>query len=61
MIGVQRYQSKEKLRHAAKLIASEVAFFNGWTVSEEAFTQSCEKAAKKVMLYLKQYERRRKP
>ena len=43
--------AKEK-KHVAKLIRNEVEYFNGWTVSEEAVQEACEKAAEKVERYL---------
>ena len=57
--GVEQYRRKEKLKHATKLIRREVGYFNGWRVSDEQMDRDCENAAKKVIRYLKQYDKRR--
>ncbi len=42
-----------KLKHTADLIQAEVSWFNGWVVSDIAMRKSCEKAARKIIRYLK--------
>lgn len=44
---------KTEKEHVAKLIRREVSFFNGWWVEEETVQKACEKAAKKVLRYLR--------
>lgn len=41
------------VKHVTKLIRREVSFFNGWAVSESNVDEACEKAATKVLRYLK--------
>lgn len=37
----------------ADLVQSEVGWFNGWWVPEENERESCEKAAERIIKYLK--------
>jgi len=48
----------DELNHIAKLIQSEVSYFNGWSVSQETMEDSCKDAAKKIQRYLKNKEKR---
>ena len=49
----------DNLDHIAKLIASEVSYFNGWSVSHEQVDTDCFKAAVKIEKYLKGVDRRK--
>lgn len=42
------------LKHCADLIEKEVAYFNGWSVSNSDVRDDCEMAAKKIIRYLKE-------
>ena len=53
--------TQSKLQHASKIIAEHVGWFNGWHASEKAFDDSCKRAARNVLRYSAQYEKRRKP
>ena len=48
----------DQRKHIARLIESEVGYFNGWSVSIETMEKDCEQAARKVEQYLKGVYRR---
>lgn len=45
--------SPRELQHIANIIQSEVGYFNGWEVSDEAEREACELAAKRIARYLR--------
>lgn len=49
----RRERKAKRLAHVAKLIRREVNFFNGWSVSEKSVDSACEKAAQKILNYLR--------
>lgn len=51
--------SERQLAHIAKLIRREVSYFNGWSVSEMQVQSACDKAARKILHYLKDRRRKR--
>lgn len=52
--------AKEKA-YVAKLIASEVSYFNGWEVSQDQLREDCLKAAKKVERYFRRKAKQNDP
>lgn len=44
--------NERQIKHITKLIRREVAYFNGWSVSEETMEKDCRKAALNVAKYL---------
>jgi hypothetical protein len=42
-----------QIKHLARIIQSEVGYFNGWAVSQERETEDCLEAAKRIAEYLK--------
>ena len=40
------------IKHIAKLVKKEVAYFNGWYVSHETMEEDCKKAAENIFRYL---------
>ena len=49
-----RVELQRIVGRVADQIESEVSFFNGWSVSEEAQREACEKAARKAVRYLRE-------
>jgi len=46
-----------EVNHIAKLIESEVSYFNGWSVTEGQMKNDCMVAAQKIEKYLNRNQR----
>ena len=46
-------QKHASIKHITKIIESEVSWFNGWATSESSMHESCQKATKKILRYLR--------
>jgi hypothetical protein len=44
--------NKREKAHIAKLIAKEVSYFNGWSVTQEQMNEDIAKAAENISKYL---------
>jgi len=54
MAGTKKKPTDEAvLKRVADIIAEEVSYFNGWTVSPEQVDQDCNTAAKRIWHYLR--------
>lgn len=52
LVEIMKFTKRQK-DYIASLIEEEVSFFNGWSVTKETQREACEKAAERVLRYIK--------